>query len=210
MFHLLEEIRNSSTDEYNKNIKRDALTYLTLISRFDFIVSLVITRRVLDLTLPVTQLLQGKTIDVMDGIHLISSLKDHVTVMRNIIDDFHNSCYDEALDLAQKVDVVEWKPRTTAKQTARANTPCTSISDYYKKIITIPLVDHLNSSLTARFDLDSVNVYKGLSIVPSKMLSLISRGIDWKDDFQTVSLFYHDDLPNPMALDAELSLWTTY
>ena len=110
LFHLLEEIRNSSTDEYNKNIKRDALTYLTLISRFDFIVSLVITRRVLDLTLPVTQLLQGKTIDVMDGIQLISSLKDHVTVMRNTIDDFHNSCYDEALDLAQKVDVVEWKP----------------------------------------------------------------------------------------------------
>ena len=149
LFHLVEEIRNSSTDEYNKNIKRDALTYLTLISRFDFIVSLVITRRVLDLTLPVTQLLQGKTIDVMDGIHLISSLKNHVIVMRNTIDDFHNSCYDEALDLAQKVDVVEWKPRTTAKQTACANTPCTSISDYYKKIITIPLVDHLNSSLTA-------------------------------------------------------------
>ena len=110
LFHLLEEIRNSSTDEYNKNIKRDALTYLNLISRFDFIVSLVITRRVLDLTLPVTQLLQGKAIDVMDGIHLISSLKDHVTVMCNTTDDFHNSCYDEALDLAQKVDVVERKP----------------------------------------------------------------------------------------------------
>mgnify|MGYP002804338401 CR=1 FL=1 len=130
--------------------------------------------------------------------------------MRSTIDNFHNSCYDEALDLAQKVDVVEWKPQTTAKQTARANTPCTSISDYYKKIITIPLVDHLNSSLTLRFDLDSANVYKGLSIVPSKMLSLISRGIDWKNDFQTVSSFYHDDLPNPMALDAELSLCTTY
>lgn len=210
LFRLLEEIRNGTTDEYNKNMKRDALTYLTLISRFDFIVTLVITRRVLDLTLPVTQLLQGKTNDVMDGIHLINSLKDHITLMRNTIDDFHNSCYEEALDLAEKVDVSEWKPRTTEKQTARANTPHNSISDYYKKIITIPLVDHLNSSLTARFDLDSVNVYKGLSIVPFKMLSLIARGIDWKDDFKHVSLFYHDDLPTPLALDAELSLWVTY
>ena len=157
-----------------------------------------------------TQLLQGKTIDVMDGIHLINSLKEHVTLMRNTIDEFHNSCNEEALKLAEQVDVNEWKPRTTGKQTARANTPYTSISDYYKKIITIPLVDHLNSSLTARFDLNSVNVYKGLSIVPSKMLSLIARGIDWKNDFKTVSLFYCDDLPNPLALDAELSLWTTY
>ena len=210
LFRLLEEIKNRRTDEYSKNIKRDALIYHNLISRFDFIVTLVITRHVLDLTLPVTQLLQGKTIDIMDGIHLISSLKDHVTLMRNTIDDFHKSCCEEALDLAEEVDVSEWKPRTTEKRTARANTPYNSISDYYKKIVTIPLVDHLNSSLTARFDFGSVNIYKGLSIVTSKMLSLIARGIDWKDEFKPVSLFYHDDLRNPLALEAELSLWTTY
>jgi hypothetical protein len=157
---------------------------------------------VLDLTLPVTQLLQGKTIDVMDGIHLITSLKDHISLMRNTIDDFHDSCYQEALDLAEEVEVSEWKPQTTAKQTAHANTPHNSTSDYYKKIITIPLVDHLNSSLTARFDLNSVNIYKGLCIVPSKMISLIARGINWKDDFKSVSSFYHDDLPNPIPLDA--------
>ena len=94
LFYLLQEIRISSTDEYNKNIKRDALS--NCISRFDFIVPLVITRYAPDWTLAVTQLLQGKTINVMDGIHLISSLKDHVTLMRNTIDEFHNSCYDEA------------------------------------------------------------------------------------------------------------------
>ena len=146
----------------------------------------------------------------MDGIHFINSLKDHITLMRNSIDEFHNTWYDEAIQLAEKVGVEEWKPRTVKRQTARANTPHDSISDYYKKVITIPLVDHLNSSLLARFDLDSVNVYKGLSIVPSKMLSLLSSGIDWIEEFKTVSSFYYDDLPNPLALDAELSLWTTY
>ena len=35
LFHLLEEIRNSGSEENNKNIKRDALSYLTLISQFD-------------------------------------------------------------------------------------------------------------------------------------------------------------------------------
>jgi hypothetical protein len=64
--------------------------------------------------------------------------------------------------------------------------------------------------LQARFDIDSVNVYKGLSIVPSKMLSLTRDGIDWIEEFKTVATFYYDDLPNPLALDAELSLWDTY
>ena len=42
------------------------------------------------------------------------------------------------------------------------------------------------------------------------MISLISKGIDWEKEFKTVSTFYIDDLPNPLALDAELSLWKTY
>ena len=60
------------------------------------------------------------------------------------------------------------------------------------------------------FDIDSVNVYKGLSIVPAKMISLISKGIHWEEEFKTVSTSYIDDLPNPLALDAELSLRKTY
>jgi hypothetical protein len=42
------------------------------------------------------------------------------------------------------------------------------------------------------------------------MLSLTRDGIDWIEEFKTVATFYYDDLPNPLALDAELSLWDTY
>ena len=88
--------------------------------------------------------------------------------------------------------------------------PHNSISEYYKFTITIPLIDHLNSSLEARFDLDSVNVYKGLCIIPVKLLLLMRKGINWKDQLKTVANFYINDLPNPLALDAELMLWSTY
>ena len=85
-----------------------------------------------------------------------------------------------------------------------------SISDYYKLTITFPLIDHLYTSLEARFDLNSIRIYKGLSIVPVKMMNLTMKGIDWKEKFRAVSNFYEDDLPNPLALDAELRLWQTY
>ena len=92
----------------------------------------------------------------------------------------------------------------------RGNHPFTSVSEYYKRTITILLTDHFNLSLQTRFVLDSVNVYKGLCIVPTKMISLISKEVDWKDEFKTASIFYYDDLSNPLALDAELSLWERY
>ena len=42
------------------------------------------------------------------------------------------------------------------------------------------------------------------------MLSLSRKGANWKEEFKSVASFYYDDLPNPLALDAELSLWHTY
>ena len=146
----------------------------------------------------------------MDGIHLITSLKNNFVKFRNSIDFFHNVWYQSALSLAEKIGLEENKPRTVGKQTTRANPPYQSISEYYKRTVTIPLIDHIHSALQARFDLDSINVYKGLSIVPMKMISLKSNGIDWKQEFKTVSSFYADDLPVPLALDAELRLWETY
>ena len=75
-------------------------------------VVLVNTRHVLDATLPVTQLLQGKGIDIMDGTHLMNSLKKELVLIRNSVDTYHVMWYEEALQLASKIDVDESKART--------------------------------------------------------------------------------------------------
>ncbi|XP_046855866.1 52 kDa repressor of the inhibitor of the protein kinase-like [Xenia sp. Carnegie-2017] len=207
VYTTLNDMSENLDGEFKPSLQSDASSLFQLIDRFDFVVALVITRNILDSTLPVTQLLQGKSIDIMDGIHLISTLKTEVVNMRNSSDFYHDTWYDEALELAAKVGIEEWKPRTVRKQTTRENIPHTTISEYYKRAITLPLLDHLQSSLESRFDLESVNVYKGLSIVPTKMMSMTRDGVDWKEPFKTVANFYYDDLPNPLALDAELRLW---
>ena len=51
-----------------------ASSFYKLIASFDFIATLVLTRSI-DLTLPVTELLQGKEIDMVDVSHLLDSLK---------------------------------------------------------------------------------------------------------------------------------------
>ncbi|XP_046861388.1 52 kDa repressor of the inhibitor of the protein kinase-like [Xenia sp. Carnegie-2017] len=167
IFDTLDNMANGGSP----SLAADASSLLEGLSEFHFIALLVITRNVFDLTLPVTQLLQGKSIDVMDGIELISSLKSSVAHVRNSIASYHDQWYDIALTLAAKVGVEECKRRTIGRQTTRPNAPYRSISEYYKRIYTIPLIDHLLSSLDARFDTESVNVYQPLSIVPTKMFS---------------------------------------
>ena len=143
---------------------------------------------------------------------MINSLKKELVLIRNSVDTYHDMWYEEALQLARKIGVDESKARTlqSGRQTTRANPPFTSVAEHFKRSITIPLIDHFNSSLQARFDLDTVNVYKVLCIIPEKMLSLSRKGANWKEEFKSVASFYYDDLPNPLALDAELSSWHTY
>ena len=205
LYRTLQEINENEGNKYVPALVTEAVSCLANVSNFDFLVTLIITRHILDSTLSVTQLMQGKSIDIMDGIHLITTLKNSVVKMRNSVDATHDAWYDEALQLAKEVDIEESKPHPTPR-----NKPSKTISDYYKIYVTMPLLDHLQSSLDRRFDLDSINVYKGLSIVPVKMLSLIEKGIDWKEQFKTAANFYHDDLPNPLALDAELFQWQIY
>ena len=80
-------------------------------------------------------------------------------------------------------------------QRNRNNIPSDSISDYLKKVVTIPLLDHLTVEIERRFDHGSISVYSGLVVILSKMVSLVYKNVNWK---KKNSLF------------AELDLWETY
>ena len=194
----------------NQDTSTKALSYYKLLTSFDFISGLVLTRHVLDLTLPVTELLQGPAIDVADSSHLIESLKSLIISIRSNVDQFHNNCYKSVLELAKKVKVGEIKPRNAAIQRNRNNIPSESVSDYFKKVVTMPLLDYLTTQLNERFDSASVMAYSGLVIIPSKMVSMVYKNIPWREKFRPFAKFHELDLPCYKALDAELDLWETY
>ena len=59
----------------NRETSTKASSFYNLIASFDFIATLALTRYILDLTLPVTALLQGKETNMADASHLLDSLK---------------------------------------------------------------------------------------------------------------------------------------
>lgn len=122
------------------------------------------------MTLPVMKFLQAEGNDIQDGMHQIETLKSLCSKLRAEVGAFHQKCYFEALELADRVDVSESMPQTSRKQRNRANPPSVSPSDYFKKVVTIPLLDYLNGQLSTRFDYSSLLPYKALVMIPSRML----------------------------------------
>ena len=73
----------------NRDTSVNASSFFTLVSTFQFVACLVLTRSVLDMTLPVAQLLQSKSIDICDGLHLIESLKALVITTAKSVSDYY-------------------------------------------------------------------------------------------------------------------------
>ena len=151
----------------NQDTSAKATSFYKLMTSFDFLSSLVITRSILDLTLPVAQLLQDPATDIADATYLIESLKSRICCKSNTVDTFHKKCYSGIVEIPCKVSIEDWNPRSSKLQRNRNNIPSESVSDYFKKVVTIPLLDHLTVEIERRFDHGSISVYSGLVIIPS-------------------------------------------
>lgn len=104
--------------------------FFGVINNFRFIVSLVMTKHVLDVCSPTTRALQSSSIDVLYALESIISLKSLAQSMRDNMDSTHEKWYDVALSVAKEVGVDEWKPRNCPLQRNRNNIPCSNISEY--------------------------------------------------------------------------------
>ncbi|XP_065665342.1 52 kDa repressor of the inhibitor of the protein kinase-like isoform X2 [Hydra vulgaris] len=169
-----------------------ATSLFKLITTFEFIVSLVVTRAVFDET------------------HVVTKI---ITTIKNKIDSFHDKCYLDAKVIAEQIGVDECQKRTVGRQIHCDNHPAENTSEYFKRVLTIPVVDHLDLALSDRFCNDNLTLFHGLSIIPDKIISLLngpSEKNNWRESIRIFSDFFSEDLPNPLALEAECGLWEIY
>ena len=68
-----------------------------------------------------------------------------------------------------------------------------SISDYFKKVVTIPLLDHFT-----------------IEIERIKMVLLVYKNVDWKEKFNSFANLFKDYFPWLKVLEAEPDLWEWY
>ena len=139
----LETVKNNEERHWSSDSVRDASGLFHGTVTFEFIICLVIVSRMLEITRPLTKQLQSPTIDVVacqDEVNLLCTMLQR---NRNEISELHQEWFREAVEIAEKVGTTPSKPRTARSQQHRSNTPSDSPSEYYRRVISVPFLDHL-------------------------------------------------------------------
>ena len=96
--------------------------------------------------------LQGRWQDIVRAVDNINSVKETIKDARENVDEFDSTWFEKAHLLASKVNVEYSHPRLTSRQTQRSNPPASSAIEYFKRVLTILLLDHLIPKLDSRFN----------------------------------------------------------
>ena len=82
--------------------------------------------------------------------------------LRSDIDATHDNFYGMAVELAGKAGVEPAKKRTAGRQVNRQNVETYSVTEYYKRTITILFLDQLMGQIQLRFHEGNLDVFNAM------------------------------------------------
>jgi type II secretory pathway pseudopilin PulG len=173
--------------------------FLMAITGFQFIAVLVIVSRCLSYIKPLTVALQGRSVDVVKAMSQVSVVQQALQEVRDNIDTYHNTWFQEASTIADNLGVQPSQPRLCGRRTKRDNIEAATPELYYKRNLTIPFVETFVNEMDTRFSDLQTKAAMGLKLIPEQMCAspVSASDLEW----------FIDDLPSPQSLPAELHLW---
>ena len=188
---------NWDTESRNK-----ANSLLNAVSNFAFIITQVTTMKCLSILKPLSVKLQKREIDVYQAYNHIGDFKRDLQNIRGDIEKHCTDWYNMATTTARKADIEPSMPRVVGRQQHRSNVEAESPKEYYKRALTIPLLDHLISEMDSYFDPNNDAVMSSLlCVLPALLVSQEGNPV------QAAIQYYADDLPSPQVADVELACW---
>lgn len=200
----MDNIKDST--DWNRDSRSDAQSLLLALTHFPFVVALVIARDVLAYTKALSVKLQGRYVDVVRAYNQIAFVKTTLQSARDDVDTVHAGIYETALEIATKVGIDECIPRISRQQQHHTNVPCSNPSEYYKRALTIPSLDHLITEIDGRFHHDSAStVCQVMLILPSTLAE--SEEVVTPAMISDLIHMYEDYLPASGSIGTELHCW---
>ena len=119
-------------------------------STYDFICALVITHfclKYLKYLQALTSNLQAESKDIVAAVGEVDNVIATLQNARDNIDTYHSRWFATVEKMCTGVGTECSVPRRCSRQTHRSNIPADSPSQYYCRLISIPLLDHLLSEI---------------------------------------------------------------
>ena len=106
--------------------------------------------------------------------------------------------------MCDSVGVEPSLPRLCGRQSHRSNVPAQTPSEYYRRTVTIPVLDHLLSEMEAQFSTHQETALLGLHLIPSILVTNTVEELEQK--IQPVKELYVRDLMDD-SFSVELHQW---
>ena len=115
-----------------------------------------------------SQKLQGRALDIVMAYQEINTVIEDMTEIRNNIETVYKRIYNQAVRIAEKMDVEPMLPRIAKRQQNRNNVQTTDTpEEYYRIVLAIPMLDTFISEMKLRFNKISITASKLMYLVPS-------------------------------------------
>uniref|UniRef100_A0A9J7XEJ3 THAP-type domain-containing protein n=1 Tax=Cyprinus carpio carpio TaxID=630221 RepID=A0A9J7XEJ3_CYPCA len=178
----LNEMKGNQDNEANT---AQALSFLSAIQNFDFILTVVIMKNILSLTKSISLSLQGNSYDVYQAVNRVSDLLPSLSEMKNSIDSHHQTWFQEAVALA-------------SKQVPSLQPP---LNVHYREDISKGAIEHCIAEMEG-LSQDVLSAVRCLQVVPYVM----SKVEGCCNDSELFKVF-QDVLPDPNSFQDELQRW---
>ena len=150
VIEALMEMHENADKSWNRDTTTQGYSLLKSLD-FEFIVTLVVTQRVLAFTSGITVGLHTRGIDLANVVGQVKFVIQALQATRDKVESFHNECFQYACDRAKCMDIDIKKPRTCKRQTNRLNVVPSSdgtseesmIEQHFRANLTIPFLDEV-------------------------------------------------------------------
>ena len=185
----INQFDETFSKEWSAKDKQEVSSYLHALSNFNFIIGLMSLYR--------------RSIDVFKAFNEVESVANDLGARRNNIDSEFDKIYNQAMRMAERMNVTPSTPRMAQRQMHQDNIEAANPQEYYKRVIVIPILNTLILEMKFLFNKFSITVSKVLYLVPE----LICSQSDIVTKLAPVIVMYKADLINPDIADQEITLW---
>lgn len=134
---------------------------------------------------------------------------DRIKEIRRAIDTEFKSCFEDAKQISDDLDIVIKTPRVCSKQQHRENVSTSNPRDYYRSVVVIPFLDFFLSELNTRFQKEDLTAYTICSLLPINVTNISHKELS---KLASELIFWGSDLPclSVKDLEKELRDWRRY
>ncbi|CAC5399410.1 unnamed protein product [Mytilus coruscus] len=156
-----------SLDNIEQHGDSKARSYACSIKKFDFIITLVATQSILQPLVPLSEMLQRKSVDLIEAVSESRVVIEQLNRKRNSIEAW-DELFEKAVQVADTVEEVLIMPRAAGRQRHRVNVPAETPSQYWKCAMFLPFLDHLIQELTRRL-VSNEDRFSAQYLIPTKL-----------------------------------------